>query len=109
MSNLSIYSRVPWDVVVVDLLLAYYYTIVTYKYSSISALRVHVCTMIVNMSAYLHEVILTLFTYKSAEMPEYIYIYIYSQLPVSRTRKGPRNVSELARCPTYPIFKRSCK
>ena len=26
---------------------------------------------------------------------------IYSQLPISRTRKGPGKVSDLARCPTY--------
>ena len=36
-------------------------------------------------------------------------IYIYSQLPISRTRKGPGKVSDLARCPTYPRYKISCK
>ena len=38
-----------------------------------------------------------------------LYIYINSQLPLSRTRKGPQNVSDLARCPTYPRFRRNCK
>ena len=33
----------------------------------------------------------------------------YSQLPISRTRKEPGKVSDLARCPTYPIFRISCK
>ena len=37
------------------------------------------------------------------------YQYIYRKPPISRTRKGPGKVSDLARCPTYPIFKISCK
>ena len=36
-------------------------------------------------------------------------MYIYSQLPISRIGKGPRKVSDLARCPTYPRFRISCK
>ena len=36
-------------------------------------------------------------------------IYIYSQLPISRTRKGPGKVSDLAKCPIYPIFGITCK
>ena len=38
-----------------------------------------------------------------------MYKYIVSQLPISRTRKGPGKVSELVRCPTYPRFRISCK
>ena len=38
-----------------------------------------------------------------------MYIYIYSQLPISRTRNGPGKVSDLAICPTYPRFRISCK
>ena len=34
---------------------------------------------------------------------------LYSQLPISRSRKGPRKVSDLARCPTNPKFRISCK
>ena len=34
---------------------------------------------------------------------------IYSQLPISQTRKGPGKVSDLARCPTYPRLRISCK
>ena len=36
-------------------------------------------------------------------------VYMYSQLPISRTSKGPGKVSELARCPTYPRLRISCK
>ena len=33
----------------------------------------------------------------------------YTQLPISRTRKGPGKVSDLARCPTYLRLRISCK
>ena len=39
----------------------------------------------------------------------YKYKYIYSQLPISRTRKGPGKVSDLTRYPTYPRLKISFK
>ena len=38
-----------------------------------------------------------------------IYENKYSQLPISRTRKEPGNVSDLARCPTYPRLRISRK
>ena len=39
----------------------------------------------------------------------YTYIYICSQLPISRTRKGPGKMFDLARFPTYPRLRISCK
>ena len=36
-------------------------------------------------------------------------ISINSQLPISRTRKGPVKVSDLARYLAYPRFRISCK
>ena len=34
---------------------------------------------------------------------------LYSQLPISWTRKGPGKVSDLARIPTYTRFRIACK
>ena len=36
-------------------------------------------------------------------------IYIYSQLPTGRTRKGPGNVSDLSKCLNYQRFRISWK
>ena len=33
---------------------------------------------------------------------------LYSQLPISPTRKEPGKLSDLTRCPTYPRLIRSC-
>ena len=44
------------------------------------------------------------YIYKFINICIHIHLYIYSKLPISRTRKGPKQVSDLARCPTYPRF-----